>query len=218
VKDVDRDPDDAAKARGAIDEVGRKTIEGSKGPGDNNPIEGQLPGTAGKVVGGGLQAGSTDFGAPTAAATGGRTGFGTDTGRNDTSGGGPTPGAGASAPGIGAAGDTVNAVGRSMQSDSHQTIGGAILPTPPARDVEDDLGQEPGSTAREAAGTSGVGTIGGGTMGKPTSGQRGRANDVIEPRNPTVAGSLPGGEPGEGFKSASKGTPETDEDIDRGKS
>lgn len=206
--------------------------------GDNPPVPGQGRGAGAKMVGGGLEAGTTDFGSSTAATQGGRGGAGTSSSR--TAGNGIRGPAATDAPGnISGFGGGHLVTGRPTQVDDRSAIGAAAVSGGPSGAVQDaGSGQNPGGPTRTGAGTTSVGTAGGGLAGKPASGRTDRAVDMVEGRTAGPEGDVagtgnmyPGAEPGRpnlgGFGSANEGTMEhaqgeqswaqrSKEDTDRG--
>lgn len=142
-----------------------------------------------KAVGGGLEAGSTDFGPNTADAQGGRAGANSDAGRSYT--GNPEARQGGDAM-AGAGGNDVTNTGRPLRSDAREAIGApAVSGDPDAAQSQDTRQHQPGGRASTAAGTS-IGTKGGGMMGTPAVGQRQRATDMTEGRVAGPPGALAG--------------------------
>jgi hypothetical protein len=131
-----------------------------------------------KMVGGGFQPGTTDFGPSTSATHGGRGAAGTKTNRtgaggNDTGNPGMT----------GANGNSVTATGRRTRADDPDrgTIGGEALPTRGRRRAGGTQRQDVAGTSRAAAGTTSAGTLGGGRMGTGATGNRDRSADITDP-------------------------------------
>ena len=142
-------------------------------------------GAAGKAVGGGLQAGTTDFGPATSSMHGGRAGAGSRTSRTTevgsmggeasadagslgTAGPGPGGGSGLTAAG----GNSVLATGRPTRADSRSAIGGELGVGRPLPD------QSSADSIRNGAGTTGIGNPGGGLAGSGNSGALDRAADI----------------------------------------
>lgn len=146
---------------------------------------GQLPGAAAKAVGGGLAAGSTDFGPSTAPIHGGRGAAGTSTSRTSQIGA-PATGGGS---GMAAAGNSVLNTGRPTRDDSRSAIGGEPRTGRPAPD------RDSADSIRSAAGMTGLGNIGGGTAGEGNSGARDRAGDITG--NPASAPNFVGADRGQ---------------------
>lgn len=173
--------------------------------GDNGPVAGQMRGQGAKMVGGGLDAGTTDFGPSTAATHGGRGAAGSSTSRTDDVGagggsvaltggqaGGPGPG---EAPGnVSGFGTGTLATGRPTQVDSRQAIGAAAVSGDPgraARDLEDPTAMGVAGPARTGAGTTSVGTRGGGLAGTPAVAND-RAEDAVTGRHAGPEGDVAG--------------------------
>jgi hypothetical protein len=166
-----------------------------------------------KAVGGGLEAGSTDFGPDTKAMEGGRTTAGAGDSRSTS---GRTGNAAAETSPAAAGGNSVLNTGRPTQGDSRSAIGAAPLPGKSNPDVEDPAARAVGQSTRAAADPSGIGTLGGGTAGRPTSNPKQRTTDVTEGRTAPTEGARPGTED-LNFDDAARGTPQTPKDISRGK-
>jgi len=159
--------------------------------GEHTPDAGQMRGAGAKMVGGGLEAGSTDRGSNTSPMTGGGTGFaggGAGTSQDGAiEGGDPDVGPGRA----GAGGTSVTATGRPMSDDARGGIGAAAVSGGANPDVQDTGAMEPGGTTRSAVGAS-VGNVGGGTMGTGSAGHYDRPLDVVEGRVAGPPGALGG--------------------------
>jgi hypothetical protein len=148
-----------------------------------------------KAIGGGLDAGTTDFGPRTAPAQGGRTGAGSDSGRSytgspnerSTRGDPEDP-----PPNSGAAGNAVLNTGRPMRGDERGAIGEVAHPDEPSPETdprEQDSGFfVPVGQTRSAAGSS-IGNRGGGAAGSGAV-TNDRSVDITEGRVGGPEGNL----------------------------